>query len=140
MKLWNRWVTAVSIEHLAPTGEQLLSEEEKTHNEEVRNEDVANESNQGIDFQTVPAEENKKTTEHSPRPIRNRRPPIRFGYDHKRCVVTLYICVRTKMNSIETCCVIANKNLIVGGECYSIAIYNVLFSFSSLSIVYICDW
>ena len=80
VKLSNGRETTVSIKDLAPAGKQLLSEEENANNEEVRNDGVINESNQDIDFSNLSAEENKKT-EHSPRPIRNRRPPIRFGYD-----------------------------------------------------------
>ena len=81
MKLSNWRERTVSIKDLAPAGKQLLPEEEKTNNEEVMNDGVANEFNQDIVFSTVSAEENNKTTEHSPRPILNRRPPIRFGYD-----------------------------------------------------------
>ena len=81
MKLSNGRETTVSIKDLAPAGKQLLSEEENANNEEVRNDGVINESNQDIDFSNLSAEENNKKTEHSPRPIRNRRPPIRFGYD-----------------------------------------------------------
>ena len=58
MKLSNGWETTVLIKDLASTSKQLLSEEEKTNNEEVRNDGVVNESNQDIDFSTVPAKEN----------------------------------------------------------------------------------
>ena len=58
MKLSNGWETTVLIRDLASTSKQLLSEEEKTNNEEVRNDGVVNESNQDIDFSTVPAKEN----------------------------------------------------------------------------------
>ena len=81
MKLSNGREPTASIKDLALADEQLLSEEEKTNNEEVRNDSIVNDSNQDIDFSTVSAEEDNKTTEHSPRSIRNRRPPIRFGYD-----------------------------------------------------------
>ena len=81
MKLSNGQETTVSIKDLAPASKHLLSEEEKTNNEEVRNDGVVNESNQDINFSTVSARENNKTTEHSPQPIHNCIPPIRFGYD-----------------------------------------------------------
>ena len=81
VKLSNGREITASIKDLAPAGEQLLPEEEKTNNEEVRNDGLVNEINQDIDFSAVSAEENNKTTEHSPRPILNPRPPIRFGYD-----------------------------------------------------------
>ena len=45
------------MKDLASTSKQL-SEEEKANNEEVRNDGVVNESNQDIDFSTVPAKEN----------------------------------------------------------------------------------
>ena len=64
MKLSNGQEKTVSIKDLAPASKQLLSEEEKTNNEEVKNDGIVNESNQDIDFSTVPAKENSKTTEH----------------------------------------------------------------------------
>ena len=57
MKLSNGWETTVLMKDLASTSKQL-SEEEKANNEEVRNDGVVNESNQDIDFSTVPAKEN----------------------------------------------------------------------------------
>ena len=78
MKLSNGRERTISIKDLTLAGEQLLSEEEKTNNEEVSNNVLFNDSKQDISFSNVSTEEDNKTAEHIPRPIRNRRPPIIF--------------------------------------------------------------